>query len=171
MTNDDKERRMLILSFHDWAIAHQYVRGIGDEPFPEWESLLPVVDDEDEAIKKIVDVALKTIDESTLLQRKNASLTQEIGDLLHQVAHFKFIAEHNMRLTEEACGESSRFEVRIKVLEAENPKLTHSEIEAIDWACSEMEYAMDGERLKGSRKIRAWLKSKAMPQTREVSDK
>jgi hypothetical protein len=39
MTNNDKEERMLIMNFHDWAIAHQYVRGVADEPFPEWESL------------------------------------------------------------------------------------------------------------------------------------
>ena len=60
------------------------------------------------------------------------------------------------------CAERkiAALELRIKELEGENPKFTRSEIEAIDWACSEMEYAMDGERLKGSKKIRGWLKSK-----------
>ncbi len=43
---------------------------------------------------------IQLLDEVTLLQRKNAALTQELGDLVHQVDHFRFIASHTTQLLE-----------------------------------------------------------------------
>ena len=43
---------------------------------------------------------IKLLDELTVLQRKNAALTQELGDMIHKVEHFKYMAAHTTELLE-----------------------------------------------------------------------
>ena len=43
---------------------------------------------------------IRLLDELTVLQRKNAALTQELGDMIHQVEHFKYLATHTTNLLE-----------------------------------------------------------------------
>jgi len=46
------------------------------------------------------ETVIKLLDEISVLQRKNASLTQEMGDMIHQVEHFKYLATHTTNLLE-----------------------------------------------------------------------
>jgi hypothetical protein len=43
---------------------------------------------------------IKLLDEIAVLQRKNAALAQELGDMVHQVEHFKYVATHTTELLE-----------------------------------------------------------------------
>ena len=43
---------------------------------------------------------IKLYDEIAVLQRKNAALAQELGDMVHQIEHFKYVATHTTRLLE-----------------------------------------------------------------------
>ena len=44
--------------------------------------------------------AIRLINENVLLKRKNAKLEERIGDILHEVEHFKYIAAHSTQLLE-----------------------------------------------------------------------
>lgn len=41
------------------------------------------------------------IDENCVLKRKNASLVQELGDMIHRVEYFKYVADHATNLYEQ----------------------------------------------------------------------
>lgn len=43
---------------------------------------------------------IRLLDEIAVLQRKNAALAQELGDMVHQVEHFKYVATHTTELLE-----------------------------------------------------------------------
>lgn len=46
-------------------------------------------------------VVVDLLDENAKLKRKNATMMQEMGDLVHRIEHFKYIAKHATSLLEE----------------------------------------------------------------------
>lgn len=58
---------------------------------------------------------IKLLDEIAVLQRKNAALAQELGDLVHQVEHFKYVATHTTELLEMERAKPEAFGIVAKM--------------------------------------------------------
>jgi len=95
-----------IQSIEDLTLIFQHA-----EEFPTLKEKIPF-----ENIQKLVDSyfeaykigpefsnpkkVLEILDENVTLKRKNATLMQELGDMVHRVEHFKYLANHATMLRE-----------------------------------------------------------------------
>ena len=49
---------------------------------------------------------IQLINDNVVLHRRNAKLQEEIGDLVHQIEHFKYLAQHTTELLEMERGKT-----------------------------------------------------------------
>ena len=170
MTDDKQEERMILVTEEEWRFyLNAWLTSLNKgwwtpraDLISSWDGLVLIphhTDAEYDELKAKLDEFKMALIKSPTMQAWNESILRE-RRLRAEVERLK---KENEKLRCGYCDEMEHIRICHDILaqlkKDAPPTFTHAEVEAIDWACSEMEYAMDGARLRGARKVRDWLKT------------